>query len=149
MLSVLLFSYLNSMRVYFRQQAQLAETRAQIAQHEREIATLDDELARWQDPDYVRAQARIRLGWVVPGEVGYKVIGPDGKPLGATVELEQQAGQDDDHGTQWWERLLGSIKTADDPAPASDQPTPTSPPTTVRPPSTPPSTVRPSSTPSR
>ena len=34
------------------------------------------------DPDYVRTQARERLGWVVPGETGYRVVGADGKPLG-------------------------------------------------------------------
>ncbi|MGD7732857.1 FtsB family cell division protein [Propionibacteriaceae bacterium G57] len=126
-LFILLLSYANSLRVYYRQQQQMAEARVQIEQHQREIATLEDEKARWADPNYVKAQARSRLGWVMPGEIGYKVIGPDGKPLGGGTELETTSQQPDGEYDTWWKRLVGSVRTADDPAPAEQ--TPTAPPT--------------------
>src|SRR5690625_6013579 len=46
------------------------------AAEERE-AHLRAELARWEDPAYVAAQARERLAFVMPGETAYKVIDPD------------------------------------------------------------------------
>lgn len=140
-LFILLFSYLNSLRVYLRQQQQISQTQVEIRERQDEIARLEDEKKRWQDPNYVKAQARSRLGWVVPGEVGYKVIGPDGKPLGGGAELDTEKKlPTDEHATTWWERLLGSIKAADEPTPAEQQPT--SPPTVT--PSTPAPTVKPS-----
>lgn len=122
-LFILLFSYLNSLRVYFRQQQQIATTQVEIAQREKAIEQLEDEKARWKDADYVKAQARSRLGWVMPGEVGYKVIGPDGKPLGSGSELENTTHLPADEHRVWWERMIGSIKTADDPIPTEETPT--------------------------
>jgi len=125
---VLIISYASSLRVYFNQQAQLAAARAQIATDQQSIGNLQDELQRWQDPSYVQAQARARLGWVVPGEIGFQVIGPDGKPLsqGANIDASGATPAGAEQG-YWWDRLLGSAAAADNPAPAtpapSDQPT--------------------------
>ncbi len=99
----------HSLRVYFVQRAEIADLKVQIAQEQSNIADLNDQLERWNDPEYVRAIARERLGWVMPGEVGYHVLGADGKPLdGATID----AGEDEDAGT-WWERMWGSVQVAD------------------------------------
>ncbi len=46
---------------------------------EDEIAELQDIEQRWNDPAFIRNQARERFGWVMPGEVGYRVIGLDGE----------------------------------------------------------------------
>ena len=135
-LFVLLFSYLNSLRVYFRQQQQMAEAQVQIVEHQQAIEKLEDEKARWKDPEYVKAQARSRLGWVVPGEVGYKVIGPDGKPLGAGTELDSESELPEQERLVWWEKMVGSIKAADDPAP-TDATRPSQPVRTVGPSSSP------------
>lgn len=121
-LFVLLFSYLNSLRVYFRQQQQIAATQVEIHERQRAIEQLEDEKARWQDPDYVKAQARSRLGWVMPGEIGYKVIGADGKPLGSGSELDNETDLPADEHRVWWERMIGSIRTADDPIPTEQTP---------------------------
>lgn len=126
-LFILLFSYLNSLRVYFHQKAEIESTRERIAAEKKAIEDLKDEKARWEDPDYVKTQARIRLGWVVPGETGYKVIGADGKPLGNANELDTtQILPSGEHPQLWWERLLGSIKAADEPAAGDPSEKPTS-----------------------
>lgn len=105
-----------SLGVYFNQKAELSRLADEEAQHKKSIASLQDELKRWDDPNYVRAQARSQLGWVVPGETGYRVIGKDGKVLGGGVSLEP-AGDAATAGQQnsWWRRMVGSIKTADSP----------------------------------
>ena len=75
----------QSLRVYFAQAQETAMLREQIAQRQQEISTLEDQLARWKDPAFVKAEARSRLGWVMPGETGYRVIGADGKPIGGVA----------------------------------------------------------------
>ncbi len=109
-------SYASSLRIYLDQQHQLALADQQIRERTERIAQLQGELDRWDDPDYVRAQARDRLGWVMPGEIGYRVIGEDGQPIGGgvTIEAEQQLPPGE-HDPMWWDRLWGSIRTADAP----------------------------------
>lgn len=113
---VLGLSYANSLRIYLDQQHQLAVAEQEIRERTAQITDLEAEMARWEDPAYVRAQARARLGWVMPGETGYRVIGEDGQPIGGgvTIEAEQQlpAGE---HDPMWWDRLWGSVETADAP----------------------------------
>lgn len=134
---LLTISYASSLRVFFEQKREIAATEAEIRQRQEHIEDLQVELERWQDPAYVRAQARERFGWVVPGEVGYRVVGPDGKPIvpGAEVQAEQGSGAQD----TWWQKLEGSVRAADGPGPADD-----SAPKPVEEPTEPPRTVGPS-----
>ena len=82
-LLVLLISYASSLRAWLDQRAEIAATRAEIADAEASVDELEREKLRWDDPAYVRQQARQRLGWVLPGEVLYRVIDADGTTLGA------------------------------------------------------------------
>ena len=74
-------------------------------------------MRRWDDPDYVRTQARERLGWVVPGETGYRVVDADGKPLGGGSEITAGTSRRDRRRSAWWSKLWGSVEAADKPAP--------------------------------
>lgn len=117
-LALLVLSYASSLRVYLDQQHDIAVAQEQIDDSTAAIARLNDQLTRWDDPAYVKAQARGRLGWVMPGEVGYRVIGPDGKPLAGGAEIDSAGARPpDEHPETWWEKLWGSIKTADAPVP--------------------------------
>jgi cell division protein FtsB len=113
---LLALSYVSSLRILVAQQHDLAVADHQIAERSAEIDRLEAELARWDDPAYVKAQARDRFGWVMPGETGYRVIGEDGQPLGGgvtiTAEQELPAGE---HQPVWWDRLWGSVQAADAP----------------------------------
>ncbi len=125
-LAMLALTYANSLRVFFDQKAQLAEARTEIQLKQRRINQLQDEIERWEDPGYVRAQARSRLGWVVPGEIGYRVLGPDGKLITASgVEIAKPVENPETTSLNWWKKLWGSIKTADDPVLGADKPRPT------------------------
>ena len=113
---VLAISFGQSLRIYLSQQHELAVAQQQIRDRSAQIADLEAELSRWSDPEYVKAQARDRLGWVMPGETGYRVVGADGKPIGGGVVIEsEQALPAGEHDPVWWDRLWGSVRTADAP----------------------------------
>ncbi len=119
----------HSLRVYFTQAEELAAVKAEIAVEQDKIAGLNDKLERWNDPAYVRSVARSRLGWVLPGEVGYRVLDAEGKPLdGAAIELEAA-----EPPQLWWEKMWGSVQVADSPAEeeASEEPKASEPPRTI------------------
>ena len=80
-----------SLRAYVRQQDELAELRAQAEVERGEVADLEAELARWDDPAYVIAQARERLGYVMPGETAYRVIDPEFVEPAAAAVAEDSA----------------------------------------------------------
>lgn len=116
-LLILTISYATSLRIYFTQAHEIASTRAEIAERQQRIEDLQAEMARWQNPDYVRTQARERLGWVVPGETGYRVVGADGKPLGGGSEITAANKPEGPAPVAWWSKLWGSVEAADRPAP--------------------------------
>lgn len=116
---VLLVSYATTLRVHFNQQYALAQTRQQIAEHEASISSLEDEIARWQDPEYVKTQARERLGWVLPGEIGFRVIGPDGQPYGGGSQIGAAQLPEGEYAKTWWDRMWNSVTVADEPVPVS------------------------------
>ena len=127
-LLILTISYASSLRIYFAQAHEIAATKAEIAERQQRIVVLEGELVRWQDTDYVRTQARERLGWVVPGEIGYKVIDADGKPLGGGAEISAEDAEPvEPAGDAWWAKLWGSVAAADQPAPATGEVKPNKP----------------------
>jgi cell division protein FtsB len=113
---VLTISYATSLRIYFAQAHDIASTKAEIAQRQATITDLQGQIARWNDSAYVQTQARERLGWLVPGETGYTVVGADGKPLGGGLTLESATGDEPaPQQRMWWDRMWGSVKAADKP----------------------------------
>lgn len=116
-LLILTISYASSLRVYFSQRHDIAEKKAEIARSKHHVRQLHDEIDRWDDDKYVRIQARERLGWVKPGETGYRVVGSDGDPVTKTVGLAEHSdsGSADKHQASWYHKLWGSMKHADRP----------------------------------
>ena len=119
-LLILTISYATSLRIYFSQAHEIAATKTEIAQRQERIRNLQGELARWDDDAYVRTQARERLGWVVPGETGYTVVGADGKPLGGGAQISAEEGAVEQPKDSWWSKLWGSVEAADRPAPVTN-----------------------------
>jgi cell division protein FtsB len=110
--AVLLVSYASSLRAWIQQRNQLSTLQSQIAQRSRSIANLRTEIGRWHDPAYIEAQARQRFGWVMPGQIGYRVIGRDGRPLGAAKTLSSTTGAAASGRPDWWSGLWGSVEAA-------------------------------------
>lgn len=122
-LLVLTISYASSLRIYLSQRHEIATTKSEIAQRQSQITDLQTTLNRWDDPEYVKTQARVRFGWVVPGETGYRVIGADGTVVGGT---ESVGGPSTAVVTTppkaWWQKLWGSVEAADAVPSAQTQP---------------------------
>lgn len=107
---LLLFaSYTSSLHAWWQQRGEIQSKRAEIAMREDAIDTLKDDRERWRDSAFVEQQARERFGWVLPGEVGYRVIGADGKVQGDVSTLNEPAQPE---AKQWHDLLWGSVVEA-------------------------------------
>lgn len=114
-LAVLTVSYASSLRAYLQQRSHINDLKASIAQHEANIDALETEKERWDDPAYVRAQARARLGYVMPGEKTYLVLDEDGKPLEPEATLQDPAVVISTEQTPWWSDGWASVELAGHP----------------------------------
>lgn len=106
---LLVGSYTSAMRAWWNQRAELQQARAEIAMRRDAIRELEDTKRRFDDPAYVQQLARERFGWVMPGEVGYRVIGSDGEiqgDLGVLAEAETPRDR------RWYDTLWASVEAA-------------------------------------
>lgn len=106
---MLIASYTASVHAWWQQRSEITALEAENRQTKAEIAELEDQQRRWSDPAYIRQQARERFGWVMPGEVGYRVIGVDGELKGQASTLEEPEVAP---RKPWVERLWGSVEEA-------------------------------------
>ena len=98
----------TSLRAYLSQQAQYDAVVAKIKEASDTSTALEDELAQWKDDTYVRAQVRERLGYVMPGDTSYVVVGADSMK-------ENEAGGGATPGSPdapWYEELRDSSRAA-------------------------------------
>jgi cell division protein FtsB len=111
-------------RPYLAQRSQLAQGREDLVRLQREVDALQAERDRWNDPDYVKAQARARLHMVLPGEVDYVRIDPKPgagakrDPRSAAAAVLQRSGQ------AWYGTFWQSVRTAGTPSPPAPGPSP-------------------------
>src|SRR4051794_29490749 len=61
-------------KIWVAQRGQINTLQSQIHSQQQRVAALKHEQQRWADPAYVRAQARARLHYVLPGETAYIVL---------------------------------------------------------------------------
>ncbi len=120
-LSVLTISYASSLKAYFQQHSQIQQLRSQIASSESDIHRLESEKTRWNDPAYVREQARARFGYLMPGQTSYVVIGADGKPLAAQSTLSDPRTNTSSTPTAWWTTEWRSVELAGNPPVATSK----------------------------
>ena len=59
--------------VWFQQAQDIAAVQTQLDQAKSDLGKMKVERKRWDDPVYIRSQARDRLYYVLPGEVSYLV----------------------------------------------------------------------------
>ncbi|KAA8819746.1 septum formation initiator [Bifidobacterium rousetti] len=99
-------AHLNSLK---RQEAAL------IAQKQE----LENDISRWNDKNYVAAQARERLGFVFPGEQSVLVQNPQavtGDEGADTSTTDKTASGDTSKQLPWYSELSYAFKKADEPA---------------------------------
>lgn len=108
---VLLVTFLAPpMQRYFVQKAQINALKADIEATQIRIDQAEKQLMRWQDPNYVKAQARARLHYVWPGETQWIVVDQNGEQVQTKVALpivdvSSSSGS-------WYGRIFSSIELA-------------------------------------
>jgi cell division protein FtsB len=107
MLVALALGYTYPVRVYLAQESQIGKMQAAQAAQRDKINDLNGEVAKWQDPEYVRIQARERLFYVRPGEVPLLVLeDPAGAARDAGKPMPKAAAD------SWYDTLWGSVEAA-------------------------------------
>jgi hypothetical protein len=114
-LAVLMVSYASSLRAYLQQRSHIETLSAEIAERQRSIDDLEAQKQRWDDPAYVKAQARERFGYVAPGETAYVVLGEDGQPIEGDTSLQDPDDVLRSEPTAWWSTAWESVELAGDP----------------------------------
>lgn len=74
-----------TVQTLFVQRQQIADLQHQVERAKKAVAQMTEERKRWEDPVYVRAQARDRLYYVMPGEVSYLVMDAQGVDMSDTT----------------------------------------------------------------
>jgi cell division protein FtsB len=91
---------------YFTQRAQISALKSQVATDRTALEQARAELSTWQDPNYVKSQARERLHFVMPGERQYIVTGSEitqAEPQ--TTQVAKQLPE----GAPWYTKLIASV----------------------------------------
>lgn len=99
-----------TVKIFFDKRAELDALSADIAARQAEQDGLRQQLSRWQDPNYVKQQARDRINMVMPGESGYWVFGSE-PPAGTSSSQTATAAQDP-ADLPWVDSLWESIRRA-------------------------------------
>lgn len=105
-LSALALSYAYPMRTYLEHRSEINELRGQQADQRERIEELKTARAKWDDPNYVKSQARDRLLLVEPGEELVIIIDDPG---------DDKDASDRDGGSKepWFQDLRDSFTEAD------------------------------------
>ncbi|WP_258060101.1 septum formation initiator family protein [Arthrobacter sp. ZGTC212] len=95
-----------SVNTYLHQRSDIAALEAEIAEQKETSGALQAQLQRWEDPSYIKQQARERIFLVMPGETRYLVKGEQG------VEDVEQEAQEQVEDLRWVDALWDSVKRA-------------------------------------
>jgi len=138
---VLTLTIAGPVRTYFAQRAEMKQLVEAQAQLRTQIADLEQQKIKLGDPVYIAAQARERLGFVMPGDIPYQVQLPPGA---APVEAPGVDAAKPPSNQPWYTSLWHTIADAPhgvtqipgdpEPPPPGAPPAPDVPPPPAQPP---------------
>ena len=99
------------LREYVQQQSHIRSLQQQVELTGQRVESLKQQAEQWQDPDFIEAQARERLHYVFPGEVGYVVLTPEDVQQARELEIRVQRPQRE----AWYDTFWSSVQAADAP----------------------------------
>jgi cell division protein FtsB len=124
---VLTLTIAGPVRTYFGQRTEMKQLKATEAQLRTQIADLEEQKVKLGDPVFIAAQARERLGFVMPGDIPYQVQLPAGAAVPGGPGGEQAKAKRDE---PWYTSLWHTIADAPhgvSPTTAPDAPPPGAP----------------------
>jgi len=122
---VLTLTIAGPVRTYFAQRTEMQQLSASETALRHQIADLEQKKGKLADPAYIAAQARERLGFVMPGDTPFQVQLP---PTGAVTSMSGEQPAKVTGNEPWYTSLWHTI---------ADAPHLPSPPPTVMPPAAP------------
>jgi cell division protein FtsB len=99
----------SPLQKYFAQRAQINALSAQVDANRKAVEEARKELELWNDPNYVKSQARARLHYVLPGERQYILtndITLEGSDKTNSVAANVPTG------VPWYTRLIATVTEA-------------------------------------
>lgn len=105
---VLAISLAYPLREYLAQRGEIGDYRAKVTDQQKRVADLEAAQRRWRDPAYVKAQARERLHFVMPGETQYVVL----EPAEAPAPMQDAASMPVVTKRPWFGDLWSSVEAA-------------------------------------
>ena len=127
---VLTLTIAGPVRTYFGERTEMNQLAASEAALRRQIADLEQKKGKLGDPAYIAAQARERLGFVMPGDIPFQV------QLPPTAAVSPQPGADTAkpaNNDPWYTSLWHTIADAPHLPPAPPPEAPPSPPDSLAP----------------
>ncbi|WP_431277689.1 FtsB family cell division protein [Leifsonia poae] len=100
-----------SLSSLIQQRQQIADQQKAVDALSAQVNGLKEQRARWNDPSYIRSQARDRLYYVMPGEVSYLVI-DDRPPAAKAADNAPVSSKLQKTETDWVGTLFGSFMGA-------------------------------------
>ncbi|MFF7632514.1 septum formation initiator family protein [Kitasatospora sp. NPDC008050] len=105
-------------RQFMNQRAQINDQRVKAEQARQQVEQLRTEWARWQDPMFVKAQARERLHYALPGETPFVSV----DPTPSATPTQPAAGGSPQAAAKaakpWYAAVWDSVDAAAVPAPS-------------------------------
>ncbi|MGO4806627.1 septum formation initiator family protein [Arthrobacter sp. 2MCAF15] len=98
-----------TVKIFVDKRAEIAALQADIAAKQTKQEDLKRQVSRWQDPNYVKQQARDRINMVMPGETGYWVFGSD-LPAAQSSGTAGAASAQDPANLPWVDALWESVR---------------------------------------
>jgi cell division protein FtsB len=106
---VLTLTIAGPVRTYFAQRTEMKQLSASESALRHQIADLEQQKGKLADPAYIAAQARERLGFVMPGEIPYQVQLPPNAALPADPgSAPTTAATNDPWYTSLWHTIADS-----------------------------------------
>jgi len=99
----------SPLQKYFAQRAQINALQTQVAANRQALEEARKELELWNDPNYIKSQARARLHYVLPGERQYILTNDvtlEGSDKSNSVASNVPAG------VPWYTRLIATVTEA-------------------------------------
>ena len=106
---VLTLTIAGPVRTYFAQRTEMNQLKTVEAQLRSQIADLEQQKIKLADPVFIAAQARERLGFVMPGDIPYQVQLPPGATAAPVTGPDAPEVKSDD---PWYTSLWHTIADA-------------------------------------
>ncbi|MEO3816806.1 septum formation initiator family protein [Plantactinospora sp. B24E8] len=112
-LVALALAYTYPVRVYLDQQSDIARMEADLRAQRELIGDLEVEAALWDDPEYVKIQARERFYMVLPGETPLVVLRNRDDAAREAARVDPKAAEQT-AAEPWYDTLWSSVRAANE-----------------------------------